>query len=127
MNLRNIVGYTDNKQLLADIAVQFLPTAESQVQQMAGAVKAAKAGIRRSVDVQRDCKWILRRRNQFPAHVIAWAAKSKADANFDEHRYHGEKENFKEGYRQGRALEFLLKSIIKAAKTEEVSDVSDNS
>ncbi|MFW3388540.1 UNVERIFIED_CONTAM: hypothetical protein RF648_21375, partial [Kocuria sp. CPCC 205274] len=118
MNLRKIVGNVDNKQLLADIAIKFLPMAETQVQQMTAGIKGAKAGIRRAVDVQRDAKYILRRRNQFPANVIAWATKAKADANFDEHRYHAEKQGFLEGYREGRALEFMLKSIIKLAKEE---------
>lgn len=125
MNLRKIVGNADNKQLLADIAVTFLPLAEAQVEQMAGGVKGARAGIRRAIDVQRDCKYILRRRNQFPDSVVAWAAKSKADANFDEHRYKGEKDNFLEGYREGRKLEFMLRSVILLAKQEEV-DVSSN-
>lgn len=127
MNLRSIVGNCDDKQLLANLAVKFLPLAEAQVQQMASGIKGAKANIVRAVDVQRDCKYVIRRRNQFPASVVAWAAKSKADANFDEHRYQGEKSNFIEGYREGRALEFLLKSVIKAAVTEESSNVSDNS
>lgn len=126
MNLRKIVGNTDNKQLLADIAVKFLPLAEAQVEQMVGGINGAKANIRRAIDVQRDCKYILRRRNQHPKSVIAWADKCKADANFEEHRYKGEKANFVEGYREGRQLEFLLRSVILAAKKEE-ADVSSNS
>ena len=125
MNLRKIVGNTDNKQLLADIAATFLPMAELQVEQMVGGIKGAKAGIRRAIDVQRDCKYILRRRTQFPDSVVAWAAKSKADANFDEHRYKGEKDNFLQGYREGRKLEFMLRSVMLMAKQEEADVSSD--
>lgn len=126
MNLHQIVGNVDNKQLLGDIAIKFLPMAEAQVSQMLGGIRGAKAGILRAIDVQRDCKYILRNRTKFPASVVAWAAKSKADAQFEEHRYRGEKENFLEGYREGRALEFMLRSIIKMAPKEEASDVLDN-
>lgn len=124
MNLRKIVGFTDNKQLLAEIALKFLPMSEAQCEHMAAGIKGAKANIRRAIDVQRDCKYILRRRNQFPASTIAWAAKCKSDANFDEHRYQGDKQNFIEGYREGRNLEFLLKSVM--LQYEEEVHVSDN-
>lgn len=126
MNLREILGYTKNKQLLADIAVKYLPMAEAQCSQMQGGIKGAKAGINRAIQVQTDCKYILRHQNKFTPSVVRWAAVQKAEANFDEHRYRGEKENFLEGYREGRALTFLLKSVIKMAVEEEAENVSNN-
>ena len=128
MNLRQIVGNPDNKQLLADIAIKFLPVAESQTRQMLAGIKGSKAGVNRAIDVQRDCKWIMNHRSMFPSSVVAWATKSKEDANFEEHRYQAEKQNFQEGYREGRRLEFLLRSVIKSAFSEqEGEDVSNHS
>lgn len=124
MKLRPIVGNTENLALLAEIANDLLPMMKSQAEHMHTGIKAAGVNIAKYVQVQRDCKYIMRHRTKFTLSVVLWATKQKADANFDEHRYHADKLKFTEGFREARRMEFLLKSVIKLAA--ENADVSSN-